>query len=834
MNKEYLKIVSTIHTGYNVYNGLLNGYDFTFFVLSTILFRKLECVKLVDSEHVFDSSKIEKKEVINFFVEEYQKRLDYFGMIENEDFEGNSTYDVTELAAYILKLDQKLFDNYCVRMVEECLSIYFSKHHLTIQDSLQPQELNQLINYFLPEDKNISIYNPFAGMCSLGMNLSDDTNYLAEEINFDVAKLAELRFLISDKKNFEIKNTDSIKSLNEPFNDKYDFIVSTPPFGLKGKDALERVVMESNEYKIGLNSFIIDASLSKLKENGKIVFTIPESILYSGTKESKEFRRNLVLNSQIETLIKLPNRLFKSTGISSYIIVLNNDKKKNASIRMIDASEMVLDIKSKQNVLDLEKIFNVLNNSFGNNNCVFTNVEEIVKNDYNLSIIRYQNLDLNISEIQQKNLVVFKDLITTIPKQKISELEGKFIKIGDLSKNVLDHTKTFTDLDLRPLRREANLLEFDTLLISLAYADLKPTLFSKTQDKIYYPTNNIIAFLINDKIDSDYLVIQLNQDYVKKQVESKRIGTAIQRISKKDLLNLKIVVPSMTIQLKEVYRFKESIIQKEKDSFNQLVKSSGIDIADENSFLKHQIAGTLKNARGSFKAIKQIIYEQIVPKLPETLDIKRNELLETTLFDYINVLERDILNITNAVNVVGKEYELKSVNLQSLSIVEFLKNYVDEVKNRENNIFEISLNVDDELLSEEKIDEVYINGDEKFLRRVFNNIIDNAEKHGFNNKNEPTNKIEIDFLYDFDNLELQIDFGNSGSPLSENYSHEEFIRKGSKIGDNSGEGIGGWYMNEVMRLHNGRFGFTDETGPEGVGGDMVTTIELTFPFEIKV
>ncbi|QOD60672.1 N-6 DNA methylase [Polaribacter haliotis] len=836
MDKKYTEIVSTIHTGYNVYSGLLSDYDYTFFVLSTILFRKLGCVELDDSEHMFDFSKIKDKETFIFFINEYVERLNYLDMIEKVDFEGESIYDVTELTTYILKLEEKVFDRYYIQMVEVCLSKYFSSHTLTIQDSLQPQELNQLINYFLPEDKNISVYNPFAGMCSLGMNLSDNTNYLAEEINPDVAKLAELRFLISDKKNFEIKNTDSIKSLNEPFNYKYDFIVSTPPFSiLETKSIASRNAdMERNDMKL-LNGFLFKESLNNLNRDGRIVFTIPESLLYSKIKGNYQLRKQLISNNNIEILIKLPNNLFKSSAIPTYLIVLRKNRESNKLIRLIDASNFVLKSKSKQNRLDIEKVFRVLKNENEKAFCKRITVEEVEQNDYNLLVNRYFVEDLNLTEKEASHLIKLNKLVTIVKRERVIKEKGKLIRISDLSKDKLDYTKTFEDLEERDLKNSPNLLRQNTLLLSSIHTDLKPTAFIKTDSKIYYPPNFIMACLVDySKVDLDYLVLELHKDYVINQIKAKRIGTAIQRITRKDLLEIEIVLPNMAEQLKKVDLYRSSIITKKQEDFKKLVKSYGIDVADENSFLRHQIAGTLKNARGSFKAIKQIIYEQIVPKLPGTLDIKRNELLETTLFDYINVLERDILNITNAVNVVGKEYELKSVNLQSLEIIEFLKNYVDEVKNRENNIFEISLNVDDELLSEERVDNVYINGDEKFLRRVFNNIIDNAEKHGFNNKNESTNKIEIDFLYDFDNLELQIEFGNSGYPLPENYSHEEFIRKGSKKGDNSGEGIGGWYINEIMRLHNGRFGFTDETGPEGVGGDMVTTIELIFPFEIKV
>ena len=836
MDKEYIKIVSTIHTGYNTYNGLLNEYDYTFFVLSTILFRKLGCVKLVDSEHLFYSSKIKNKDAISFFIDEYEKMIYYLDMVDDViDEPGVPLYDVTELTAYILKLDQKLFDNYYVQMVEECLSIYFSKHHLTIQDSLQPQELNQLINYFLPEDKNISVYNPFAGMCSLGMNLSDDTNYLAEEINFDVAKLAELRFLISEKKNFEIKNTDSIKSLNEPFNNKYDFIVSTPPFGLKGKDALERVVMESNEYKIGLNSFIIDASLSKLKENGKIVFTISESVLYSSTKESKEFRRNLVLNSQIETLIKLPNRLFKSTGISSYIIVLSNDKKKNTSIRMIDASEMVLDVKSKQNILDLEKIFDTLNDSYVNDYCVFVNIEEIIKNDYNLSVKRYFDEDLQLTEKEKSNLEKLGDIVTLSKRERAIEKVGKFIKIGDLSKSNFNYSKTFSDVEVRPLRSDANLLMNNSILLSLAYTDLKPTFFSNNEEKIYYPYNNMLAFaLASEKINSDYLIFELQKDYVKKQINSKRVGTAIQRISKKDLLNLKIVVPNLSEQLNEKYKRIQSKISEEKDSLNKLVKNYGIDVADENSFLRHQIAGTLKNVRGTFNAIKQIINEQIVLELPGVLDLKRSPKLETTLFDYINILERDITNINKSVNFVGQEIDLTALKVSKFNILDFLDKYTQEVENRGSNLFKIYLKIDEDLLIEKQVKGIFVNGDKEFLRRIFNNIIGNAEKHGFKNTINPENQIIIDIQYDFDNLEIQVDFGNSGNPFPENYTLEDFIKKGSKVGLNAGNGVGGWFINEVMKLHNGKLDFTNENETIVFLNNIVTTLNLTFPIELKL
>src|SRR5690606_24058650 len=149
-------------------------------------------------------------------------------------------------------------------------------------------------------------------------------------------------------------------------------------------------------------------------------------------------------------------------------------------------------------------------------------------------------------------------------------------------------------------------------------------------------------------------------------------------------------------------------------------------------------------------------------------------------------------------------------------------------------IFKIILNVDEEALKEAKIKEIFINGDKSLLQKMFDNIVENAEKHAFNNEISIKNRIQIELLYDFDNLEVQLDFGNSGKPLPEGYSWESFTRKGSKSGLNGGDGFGGWFINEVMKKHGGRFGFTDERGPEGIEGDIITSIELTFPIDIKI
>ncbi len=830
MKSKYLETISLIHTAYNVRKKEINILDFTFYNLYVIFLRKKGFIK-VNSDSIEYLEKVFSEKI-------FQK----YKSLNDEMFDPNSVLSLTEGLNFIYSIDDDVFETYYIEITNLCVSLMLKENSIGFSDAFQPKELTKLMNYFLPKEENINIYNPFAGMCSLGLNIGENSNYYAEEINFGIAAIAELKFLILEKKNFKISIKDSILSLVEKTTKKFDFIAFNPPLNLKLKkytvsprlSEYQNVIDGEYFSNNNANALIISEAFKKLKEKGKMVFLIPDSFLFSMSQNQRKLRKYLLERGFVKIVIKLPVRLFEFSSISSNIIVLEKSEKKNEVVKFLDASEMIIK-SNKLNILDVEKAFNNLENDSNSEFSKNVNLQEIIENDYNLSVSRYFIGDLNLDHSQKEQLTKFENILSVIKKVKLHDKRGKYIRIGDLSNNLIQNTKTFEDLEDRDLRSDANLLNQDSLLLSLVYKDLKPTFFQKTEGKIYYPFTNIFAGVVDaTKIDIDYLIIELQKDYVKKQLSSMVRGTAIQRISKKDLLELFIVIPPKEEQLREVYNFKESAIKKEKESFDLLVKNAGIDIADENSFLRHQIAGSLKNVRGSFKAIKQIINEQIVPELPEVLGLKRNPKLETTLLDYLNILERDITNINKSVNVVGQEIDLTELKVSKFKILDFLTNYVNEVENRDSNLFTISLDIDEDLLIEKEVKEVFINGDKEFLRNIFNNIIENAVKHGFNNTINPENKIEIDIQYDFAESEIQVDFGNTGCPLPENYSKEAFIRKGSKAGAGAGDGVGGWFINEVMKLHNGKFGFTDETGPEGVSGEIVTTMELTFPIELKL
>ena len=110
---------------------------------------------------------------------------------------------------------------------------------------------------------------------------------------------------------------------------------------------------------------------------------------------------------------------------------------------------------------------------------------------------------------------------------------------------------------------------------------------------------------------------------------------------------------------------------------------------------------------------------------------------------------------------------------------------------------------------------------------MLDNLIDNAVKHAFNSDKQK-NKIKISLmtsLNDNSDNEICITVSNTGKPFPNDFKKEQFIRKGIKAGKNSGDGFGGFYINEIIKHLNGNFEIFNDVD----NSDFTTHFEINFP-----
>lgn len=735
-----------------------------------------------------------------------------------------------------LPLSNDFIENDEGDLMDAILRGFFNRY--SNSTSLQPKELSLVMNYFFEGNEYKNYYNPFSGLSSLATNLPAGINYFGEEIDQSVWLLAQFRILVH---NPNLKYTISLGDCiyNSASSQNYDFIAFNPPFKLRlNRNNFSHYQQDLEYFSANdASAFVIYQNFKKLKQNGKMVFITPSGFLHSGRRHEKALKKFLIENNYIETIIALPQRILNFTGIEVNIVVISKDDSKNEAVKFIDATDLFTTDSNKTNKIDSDAVIALIESNQEGEHVKNISNQTIVENNYSLAVNRYVFEPLNLTNTELSKLTKLSDVVRMLRPLRPENKEGVFIRISDLAeRETTEYSKTFQDIPSRTLRSDARLLKDNSILLSLVGHYLKPTLFKGSGTSVFYPQSHMIAVQVDEEyVDTDYLILELRKDYVQKQLKQKSTGAGMPRISRNELMQIQIVLPSLEEQRQKKYNYQESIIDAQKNRLQNLIDEFGIDVADENSFLRHKISGTLRNMRGSFSKLKHIIENQVIKDLPELYTYKANPKLPATFLDYLNRIERDLKAMHNSVQAVGKELNLQEIQLQPINLLSYMKDYIDDIKNRAVKNFTINLNLDEQQLKSENIKEIIIQGDKEILHQIFDNIIENAENHAFSNADSKENKIQVEFLYDFEEQEVQIDFTNTGNPLPKDYAFEEFIRRGSKSGENAGNGIGGWFIYQVMKRHKGKLSITDETGPEGgISDEYATTIELTFPIQIKL
>ncbi len=820
-NKMIADISDRIWLTLNLFRGEISTEDYHF-ILFLLYKRKNSTINDIIGDGInFDDLFKIKYDNSNEF--SFQKKKspeqiieDYYASIIKEI----PVSKLQEIVSAINTIDNRFFEANFIELFDTLLYKYFNSLGRYSGESLLPKEISRFMINLANLKPNSSIYNPFAGPASLGVLAKKENIYVGQEINVKTRIIGMLRLLITNS--FDTKNllsSDSIDNWN-PSNDKFDLIITSPPFvsrlpfGISGKWGTIR----------NFESFTIEKGLESLKQDGKLIIHVPDSFLFSSGQVAN-LRYHLIEEDLIESVISFPNGILHHTAIKTSILVINKDKKSKGFINFIIADEFVNNGANRTKTLQDLDFFNAISQDKDNAFFKKVSIEEVYSNSRVLNCNRYF-----ITKIEGIKL---GDILQPLTEQRNNLPEiGKLVKVRDLKDDKLDFYLDYDKVEEIALDRpDVRQIQESCFLFALPFKSLKPTYFDFNGYTIF-KTNDIFSAKIKeskvDQVNIAYLINELQADYVQKQLDSYRLGSAIPFIRKSDLLEVVIKLPSIEEQKKKYYsladEYIKSKVQESKIEFNE----RRIDIKDENSFLRHQIAGSLKNIRGAFKFVQKIIDEQVKNQFPAIDNLKADERLETTFSDYMNIIARDLVSINKAVNKAGDKIDLSDLNIESFDLLEFIKDYRDSLKIRANNLFTVELDLDESAIIEYGISAIYFSGDKDIIRKMLDNIIENAERHAFTNIIDNGNKIKIELIYDFEDSSVQIDISNTGKALPENISFDALVRKGSTSGENSGDGFGLWFVNEVMKIHRGNFNFTDETGPEGIRGEFVTIMKLTF------
>lgn len=287
----------------------------------------------------------------------------------------NLLYLVTEKFARI-DLHPGKVTNYQMGLVfEELIRRFAELSNETAGEHFTPRDVIWLmVNLLFIEDDDVltkpgvvrSIYDPTAGT---GGMLSIADEYLAkhndqaklvmygQELNPESYAICKADMLIKGQDITRIKFGNTLSDDGHP-DERFDYMLSNPPFGVEWKKVQKEVVREHEQsgfngrFGPGLPR-VSDGSLlflmhlmSKMRKKAdggsRFAIVLNGSPLFTGGAGSgeSEIRRYVLENDLLEAIVSLPADMFYNTGIATYVWVVSNKKPaaRKGKVQLIDGS----------------------------------------------------------------------------------------------------------------------------------------------------------------------------------------------------------------------------------------------------------------------------------------------------------------------------------------------------------------------------------------------------------------------------------------------------------------------------------------------------------------
>ncbi|MGG2093978.1 class I SAM-dependent DNA methyltransferase [Bacillus sp. S13(2024)] len=340
-----------------------------FYNISKYNFSKL----LTDADNIADNL----RDYINGFSKTAREILEYFEFDKQiEKMDRNDLLYLTIKRFSELDLHPEVVSNIEMGYIFEELIRRFSEH-AEAGDHYTPREVVRLmVNLLFMQDDDIltkqgltqTLYDCAAGTGGMGsvaqeflkeLNPTAELEFFGQEINEESYAICKADILIkgAEAKNIRFGNTLS----NDQFkNEKFDYLISNPPYGVDWK-TVEKTVKGEHEEKGFEGRFgpgtprtsdgqllFLSHLISKMKpvtvensQGSRLAIIMNGSPLFTGDAGSgeSEIRRYILENDLVEGIVALPNDLFYNTGISTYIWILTNNKSaiRRGKVQLINA-----------------------------------------------------------------------------------------------------------------------------------------------------------------------------------------------------------------------------------------------------------------------------------------------------------------------------------------------------------------------------------------------------------------------------------------------------------------------------------------------------------------
>lgn len=216
-------------------------------------------------------------------------------------------------------------------------------------------------------------------------------------------RISAMNMMLHSIENPDINYKDSVSKQND-INSKYTLILANPPFAgtVDSESINDDLKTVANTKKTEL--LFIALFIRMLKKGGRCACIVPDGVLFGSSKAHKSIRKELVENHQLTAVISMPSGVFKPyAGVSTAVLVFTKTGAGGTDkvwFYDMKADGFSLDDKRTEIIENdipdiLERFHNMEKEADRQRTeqSFFVPKEEIVQNDYDLSINKYKKVE---------------------------------------------------------------------------------------------------------------------------------------------------------------------------------------------------------------------------------------------------------------------------------------------------------------------------------------------------------------------------------------------------------------------------------------------------------
>lgn len=280
------------------------------------------------------------------------------------------------------------------------------------------------------EIKNVTCYDPSAGSGTLLMNLAhqigeDKCTIYSQDISQKSSNLLRLNLILNDLVH-SIPNIVKGNTILEPFHkekngslQKFDFIVSNPPFkldfsdfsaDLDTKENHERFfagipnVPKAKKESMAIYLMFLQHIMFSLNDTGKAAIVVPTGFITAQSGIDRKIREKMVEDKMLAGVVSMPSNIFATTGTNVSVIFL--DKQNKGDVVLIDASNLGTTVKEGKNQktvlspIEEDRIIDTFNKKQALEDfSVLVSYDEIRAKNYSLSAGQYFEVKIDYVDI---------------------------------------------------------------------------------------------------------------------------------------------------------------------------------------------------------------------------------------------------------------------------------------------------------------------------------------------------------------------------------------------------------------------------------------------------